>query len=105
MLRVELSKRGKWITSVGFVLMLVNFAMMIGLALKNGTVAFPGGKQDEAGYYVINHGKRYDFSESEFRLSYYQGMATMIIFPAFFVVLLVLFATGDARVPPVQRKG
>ncbi len=95
--KVRMTPKAKVVVAFGMVFLAVNFFLMIGLALKNGTSAFPGGITDESGSYVIDHGKRIDFEQADFRLSYYQGLVTWVAFPTFFVIVLMLYATGNIR--------
>ena len=97
-----LTRRGKTFTRFGMIFIVLNFFLMVGLAIKNGGTAFPGGVRDASGaHYVIQHGKRVNFTAREFALSYYQALLTFASFPTFFIGILVLYATGDIR----ERQG
>ena len=100
-----MTRKAKWITSIGLLFLITNFVLMIGLGMKHGASTFPRGVRNNSGSYVIEHGKRIDFIESDFTMNYYQGMITWIAFPAFLCVVLSLYATGNITETNSEQNG
>jgi hypothetical protein len=92
---IHLSRRAKFFVYFGLFFCCLNFFCMMGLSIQFGSIAFPGGVHDASGYYVIDHGIRYDFTAQQYWLSYCQALVTWIAFPTFLVIVLLLYATGD----------
>jgi hypothetical protein len=82
---------------IGMPWCVVNFIFMVGYAMRNGTSAFPDGVRDKMGYFVMSHGRRYDFTETAFQLSYWQGLITSISIPVLILGCFILHANGDIK--------
>ena len=98
MKKVLLTKEGKRYTTVILVWLVINFFTMVGLAMKNGTSAFPAGDRDEKGYFAMDHGKRYDFDKTSFYISYWQAAVTWVSFPLCILIIIpILYFKGHIK--------
>jgi len=96
--RMILTRRGKAITTIAMVWLFVNFAIMVGISLSNGTSLFPNGSIDAHGYHAIDHGKRHDLAPATFHFGYWQGAVTWVSFPVVILIIIpILYGTGDIR--------
>ena len=87
MKKMLLTKKGKLFTNLILLWLFINFFTMVGLAMKNGTSAFPGGDMDDKGYFAMDHGNRYDFDKTSYYISYWQGAVTWVSYPLCILII------------------
>ena len=90
-----MTRRAKIMTSIAMIFTSVNFFWMLYWAMKHGATAFPDGIHDDTGYYVIEHGKRVNFSPPDFYWSYWQAIITAAAFAATGILIFSLYAKRE----------